>query len=912
MPSGNRARLTLRLLGACACLALTTGMEARALTGSPQASEAKLIAFHIPPQPLASALTEFGRQSRTELLFSPRLAASKRSDGISGSFTPEDALSLLLAGSGLTFRVADGDVILIEALPVQSGSAEQAIEPVQTAQAASVATDAEPAVTSTSTGDGLEEVVVTAQRRKQKLQDVPVSVNSFNSDFIEQTGAKSVADLQKFTPGLTVRSDGGVTQAKFAIRGVSTDDFGIGTDSAVGIFIDGVYSSRSGAALVFFNDVERVEVLKGPQGTLFGRNTAAGAISIITKKPDFDDAYARTMFRIGDYQALRTEMTGNLPLTDELALRVNFVGNKRDGYLTNALTGEHLERENNYGSRVALRWAPAPGTDIELAWDHDHTSTDGPPAIGIGQLSLSRSPFEPFENDVIDGAERRRLDGVTLTVEHDISDSMTLTSLSGYKNFKTNNREDEDGTSNIDLYFDTDNREKNESFYQELRLSGTVGPVTYTGGASYFWEDGRQTSATLAFTDSVDTTLFNVAGVPPIFHLLADAGLPTLGLTWQEDMHNRAKNNSWAVFGDVTWAVTDKLNVTVGARYTEDKKKFTWFNEPHYAPGLAAVVLPGAVYNEFFGTDFPDDALIDLDTFYTGLLGGDLIFNVGPLEGIPFTRDETFTNFSPRGVLEYHWTDDIMTYVSVAKGYKAGGYNSVEVNSFFKPEKVTNVEGGIKSEWFDKKLRVNLSVYWYEYNNRQQLSLESISGSGIPQYVTITGDSEAWGADFDGQWLVTDGLVLSFSAGWIDATWTSRVERGVSLDGEPTGEPRFRGVLGVDYSLALSDGGEVRLHADYSHTSPGRENSATELADAELAPMVDFDLFSYRSSRDLVNARVTWALADDSVEVSAWVDNLFDKQYVETINDITASTLFTPYTRLSPPRFVGVDLTLQF
>jgi iron complex outermembrane receptor protein len=273
---------------------------------------------------------------------------------------------ILLAAASSVALVAGGQAMAQEA-------------PTQTAPTPEQAAD----------NSGLDDIIVTAQKREQSLQDVPISITAFNAESISALGAQSVGDLDTFTPGLSI-NDSSVTQPSYTIRGVSTDDFGIGTDPAVGIFIDGVYSARSGAALIFFNDIERVEVLKGPQGTLFGRNTSAGAISIITRKP-VDKLEAAATVRIGNYGKHRIDAMVNAPITDTLFLRVNGVYNKRKGYLTDAVTGER-EGENNKSGRAALRFEPTSDTDIVLTYDHDDTDKDGPFAIGISEFALSTDP----------------------------------------------------------------------------------------------------------------------------------------------------------------------------------------------------------------------------------------------------------------------------------------------------------------------------------------------------------------------------------------------------------------------------------------------------------------------------------------------------------------------------------------
>lgn len=775
-------------------------------------------------------------------------------------------------------------------------------------------TAVDPAPDARSESEKLPDIVVTAQRREQSLQKVPISVTAFTAASIAALTAESIGDLDTFTPGLTI-NDTSVTQPSFTIRGVATDDFGIGTDPSVGIFIDGIYSGRSGSSLIFFNDVARVEVLKGPQGTLFGRNTSAGAISIITNKPNATRSLSGTV-QVGNFKKIRGDATLNLPLTDTLFLRLNGVANYREGYLRDALTGQRRESENNKSGRAALRWAPSDATDFVLAYDHDDTAKDGPFAIGISDAALSKDPRGPYTNDVIGDKETRLLNGVSFTATHRTG-PFTLTSISAFKHFETHNREDEDGTADPTRYFDTENIEKNSSLYQEFRVGFDNDRLSAIVGGSYFHERGRQTSAATLLSDSVDRLLDQVAGFPVFTILKTFGGLPVFGQQFREDMNNRAANDSLAAFGDATYKVTERLSLTAGIRYTRDLKKFTWTNGGFDAFGLETLTAPGALYNAITDavlgiSPFPNAASISAADFFRATVGPNgLIFDVGALEGVPFTRRESFSDVSPRFVVQYDPSPDLHLYASASHGYKAGGYNSTEINSFFAPERVWNFEGGFKSELFDRRVRFNLSGYYFKYRNRQSISLEN-TGGALPQYITRSGDSQAYGVDLDTQFVVSRDLTVGFTAGAIDSTWVTRIEQGVDISGQATGEPAFRGVASAHYKHDFRAGGFF-ADASYSYTTKQRINGATRAIDTAIAPFVDFSkLGALRSARNIVNARIGWRLPGDHVTISAYAENLLDKRYYRTLNTISADIFQTPYVRAERPGFYGVELGFRF
>jgi len=427
----------------------------------------------------------------------------------------------------------------------------------------------------------IEEITVTAQLRSQSLQDVPIALQVVDRALIQDVAAEDMGDLNGFVPGLVVSGDS-PTQPRYQIRGIQTGDFGVGTDPAVGVYVDGIYAARSGASMTAFNDIERIEVLKGPQGTLFGRNSAAGAISIVTTQPQ-DEFDAMMRVRFGEYGKQYVEGMLNTPLGDKVALRINGVYNQSDGWMQDAATGQDLAPEENWAGRVALKWELSEDTSATLSWDHDNLDQLARPAIGLIPLAAGQTqvPYPadpatymdprkaPIYNDVVGNEESRQLDQVNLFIDHTFG-SVDFRSATSYRQFDTVNLEDEDGTNLINTYFDTGNIESNESFYQEFRFSGQTGSVDWVAGVSYYNEKADQVSDTHTFTDSVDTLGTNLGiweanGIPfPLYAgttaVLADNGIPVslLGLPWREAMYNHGKFEALAAFGDMIWHMNAK------------------------------------------------------------------------------------------------------------------------------------------------------------------------------------------------------------------------------------------------------------------------------------------------------------------------------------------------------------------
>lgn len=786
-----------------------------------------------------------------------------------------------------------------------------ALPAVAHAQDAAPAKDKEPAAT-------LGEVVVTSQSREQRLQEVPITVTVVSDKMIERLAATDLGDIDAFIPGLQV-SDTSPTQPRYAIRGISTGDFGVGTDPAVGVYVDGVYSARSGGALLAFNDIERIEVLKGPQGTLFGRNSAAGAVSIISKKPG-DEFEGRARLRLGEDGRQYIDGLVNLPTGKSSALRVSALSNQSDGWMTDAATGQDYGGDDTWATRAVYRWDASDKTQVLLSWDHEVIDQLARPAIGIVTVppypGLPAYPADPATyldprsapifNDVVGNEESRKFDGVTLAIDHSF-DWGRMMSTTAWRGFDTVNREDEDGTNRINLYFDTANRESNSSWYQEFKFSGANDRIDWVAGVSYYSEDAEQASDTHAYTDSMDTVLLNTAGLPAytlVEQVLQGFGVPAtmFGHTWRESMYNEGEFKAFALFGDVIWHLNDRVNLTTGLRYTRDEKKFTWLNGPRVAPELDAT-LAALDQMGFFGLD-------PLLTAIRPVFDMDIVFALPPgVEGVPVTREDSWSDLSPRVVLDFKSSDNVMWFGSVTKGYKAGGFNSVEVGSEFDNEDVWSYEAGFKSRFTDARLQFNGSIYSYVYNDKQSIRLDPNSaGSGVPQYLVDTSDEEAWGIEFEAQWQATEGLGLQANLAYIDATYKDKVtSTGVDLSGEPTGEPTLSFAVGGDYRW-LTAHGDVELSLAHAYRGKGRCNGDSQLqGTCSASPN-----FESNAAQQRTDVRLDWTSPDDRWGLAVYGNNVFDKRYVSGVGNLTTSVFGTPTANITPPRFWGVEMRAKF
>ncbi|HEY5972285.1 MAG TPA: TonB-dependent receptor [Pseudoxanthomonas sp.] len=776
---------------------------------------------------------------------------------------------------------------------------------------------AEPASPATGAeATTLDRIVVTAQSREQELKDVPIALQVIGEDIMEQTAAENLGDLDNFVPGLSVE-DNQPTQASFKLRGLSTGDFGIGTDPTVGVYVDGVYAGRGGGTVLPFLDVERIEVLKGPQGTLFGRNTAAGAISIITRRPS-DQVEGRARLRVGNYGKRYFDGMLNLPVGETAAFRINALYNRTDGWLDDAATGESLNDGGNWATRAALRWDIGDNTQMLLSWDHEDLDQRSHPTIGIVALppspqmppvpadgSLYEDPIgHPAYTDVQDNDETRKFDGATLILDHAF-DWGHLTSMTAWRNFDTYNRAEEDGTNRDYLYLDTINIEDNTTWYQEFKFSGTTERLDWVAGASWFKEKASQASVVDLTSNSVDSAAGAVLGVPifSLIQMLSDgAGVPlsVFGHPWSEAYFNTLDSSAYAMFGDVIWHATDKLNLTFGLRYTRDRKDFTWLNDYHSAPELDAILRQMEALGVLSPIGITADTIAGIDLAFS-----DPISNAN--KGVTNRAGNSWSDWSPRFVVDYHPSDDTMLFASLAKGYKAGGYNAFSPGASFDNEEVWNFETGIKRDLRDVRVQYEASAFYYVYDNRQAIRLDT--SEDIPRYVVSTSDLTAWGLDFSARWRPTDQVSVDFATEWIDSTYKDFVTpEGRDLSGEPTGEANWSFAAGVAYTMPLAEHGDLLLSLRHSYGGRGRCNSGSS-SQGNCGRYANFTIGEERNRTDLY---LRWRSPSTQWSVAAYANNVFDNRYVNGLHTYGTTVVGATGASISEPRYYGMELQYQF
>ena len=803
------------------------------------------------------------------------------------------------------------------------------------ARAQAAAPDAAASAPAAAPDDGATQVVtVTAQGRKQEVQKVPIALQLIGPQDIAKAGAVNLSQVADFVPGLGVDASQ-PTQPSYSLRGLGNGDFGIGTDAPVGVYVNGIYTGKTGGALLNFNDVKRVEVLKGPQGTLFGRNSAGGAISIVTNDPDSSHLVSG-LVRVGDYGTVHAEGVVNQPLGEDFSLRISAVDEKVDGWATNTVDGKKNPQSKTWGTRVGLRWSPTDDTSAVLTWEHEDLNERPRPtwavatSDGAGGVASWMDPRRtPLANDVPDGKEARLFNGANLRIEHEITDKVLLTSTTGWRHFNSVNIEDNDGTANPATYLSTGNFEKSTTFEQEFRLNGKTKMADWLVGASFATEHSAQTSRVSVNTTTLDPLLYQIlnadpsTAVPaPPFALLTgigqEAGIPgfdLLGQSWQESMNNTLAAHSEALMADVIWHVGDKTNVTTGVRFTQDHKKFSWYNPLRSAPGLDSQLQ---MLSPAFFQQLVDAGALDAGTaaalggLAQGLQQTNIEFTNPEWAAAPEYTSKTWHNTSPRLVVDHQLTPDTMLFGSVTRGYQAGGFNSVSTQANggrFDPETITNVELGAKGRIASAGITYSASYFHYLFKNLQSITLNN---SGTVAFYNITvSDVQADGVDGELSWQVAAPVRLYANGEWIDQKYKSQKNVDTSsgahdLTGQPYGTPNLSLAAGIDFTMAVA-GGSADWSLQGSHQGATRcnQDSATQ------GSCLTTPAFKVGEAHDRLDTRLGWSAPAGKWGVALIVNNLQGKRYVTSLSTLS-SAVGVPYTAsYSDPRRFQVEFSAK-
>jgi iron complex outermembrane receptor protein len=635
----------------------------------------------------------------------------------------------------------------------------------QTSQPAGNAPAAQTAIGSGAVATGVEDVVVTARHRSEKAQKVPIALTAVGAAKLDNTGVTSITNLAFLVPTLQV-SEFNPRNTSFNIRGVgnnvaSSND---GLEAGVGVYVDGVLYARPGVAAFDFPDIADVEVLRGPQGTLFGKNTTAGAIDVHTKLPSFTPQ-ADLEASVGNYGYWQVKGTVSDGFSDKVAARVSFLGDERDGTITSVVAGQHYASLDDKAGRAQILATPTDNLTLRFIADYSHQfqtcCVNMPAGVFTNLENGSLIPydfyareafthyqlpnFNPFSRDAsINDPTYFKMEtgGVSLQADYDLN-GYTLTSLSAWRlwNWWPQNGASPAVGLQTETFGNTGDRQKETS--QEFRVtSPTGGAVDFTAGGYFFYQDLEGLSVTGYGPQA--GPFYEGPKYPVAVSNLAFNG-------FQVQSNSDPVTNSYATYGQATWHVMPRLDLTAGLRFTYEDKSGSFYQ---YTTGGASVV------------GLPAKEAAEIEAIRTSLGTEDYYKELTHNGSLSYLTSAT-----------YKITDDINAYASYSRGNKSAGVNVTQLPSptdaIVKPERLDDYEVGLKTSWLDNRLTANAAAFWIEDSDYQGITAVPISPVKSLTYIASVPKVKSQGFEFDSSAKPLDWLTLNFSGGYTYAIYES-------------------------------------------------------------------------------------------------------------------------------------------
>lgn len=729
---------------------------------------------------------------------------------------------------------------------------------------------------------GIEQIFVTARKRAERLQETPLAITAFTAESLSKRSVFALDGIGDYTPNLVFDkgngNTGGSSSAQIYIRGVGQADFLFTTEPGVGIYVDGIYLPRAIGSIMDLIDFERIEVLKGPQGTLFGKNSVGGAVNIVSRRPG-EELSGRIEAILGRFDRIDVRGNLNVPLVeDKLAASIAISSQDMDGYIDRVEDGGTLGGVNTKGIRGQLLWNAAEGFEVHLTADYTRRRDDsiantlvavdqGGSLIGLWNALVAPAlgvtyddrfvPDDPFTSQGT-GPNFSDLDiwglSATATLERG---NFIFKSITSYRHQDAMFGSDSDHSPIT--YFEQSVDDDQEQFSQEFQINGTHfdGRLDWVVGALYFHEDGLSTYRVL-FAPGLFGAL---EALPPgIIPGLGGAGNPIHpGLDFDGAVSAGIDNDSYAAFSHFNFDITGKLSVSGGLRYTHDEKDF--------------------------------DSVFE--RFEAGVITHDV--SVG----------DDWSAWTPKIGFDYNWTENIMTYVSAARGFKSGGFNGRPTSAFvasrtFDPEFVWTYEAGIKTETADRRLVLNGAVFYSDYTNLQLLAIATDDFGGIVALVENAGEAEIKGFELELNAAPIDALRIDAGLGFLDAKYTQldASVTSITLDSELVKTPEWSFNIGADYTVPIGNGFSGTLRVDYSYRSRTQHV-------ADNNPLLEQDGYG------LLNLRVTFGPEDRSWELAAFGTNITNELYIT--NGLSQfDSLGTTDVTFGRPSEWGISGTFRF
>ncbi|MEP1231592.1 MAG: TonB-dependent receptor [Litorimonas sp.] len=802
--------------------------------------------------------------------------------------------------------------------------------------------------------ESYDEIIVTAQKKSESLQSVPISVTAFSGDDIREGGITTSVGIAAQTPGLNIGTPVGEgNNPSITLRGIGLNDFNDNNEGPVSVYNDGVYVAALPAQTFQLFDLERVEVLRGPQGTLFGRNATGGLIQFVSKKPT-EEFEAFTSITVGSFSQLKTESAIGGSILDGVQGRLSIASNRQDAYVENTL-GSDGNESDNFAARGQLNFDIKERGSILLRGDYAQNDVSAGriaqeptgsffnevfPDQLVDQFGFADTDGDPFTVTQDRAGNELEVETYTFsgTVDYDLTDSISITSITSYSETDRLYEEDTDAgpTPGINADFDS----SSDQFSQEIRFSGDHGKFSWQGGGFYFNstvtnDQSVVVNQTLEFVDFLDDLpgadggfegglsgllnggtpfidggLFDFGGAqfidPSRNPIAVDPSLVNVPISGDFlpfitfDVNYEQDTESFAAFYQFDYDFTDDLTLTGGIRYTNDSRDIQYLNA---APA-------GPLLNDFFAIPgLVDDTLPDLSLFEAfGSTAGNFFDFTD--EGLAARGLDTDLNnidddaVTGRAVIEYQATDTSLVYASYNRGFKSAGFNTGFLDSsdgvtvdqvVYDSETLNAYEFGVKNTFFDGRFRLNASAFYYDYNDFQALTFQ-----GLSQFIT-NADATFFGGEVEASAYLAEGLEANLGISLLDTDVD-----GVQDNNAGTVINDVEAVLAPNFSIngALSYekpafGGKLKGTVDFSYQG------------SQFFDITNSDI-SNEDAYGLVNLRLAYTVGDnDQYELAGFVNNVADTEYrVYTFDFSGVAGLNQQF--FGPPRWFGASATYKF
>jgi iron complex outermembrane receptor protein len=730
---------------------------------------------------------------------------------------------------------------------------------------------AEAETQSTAIGD----IEVTAQRRVERLQDVPIAVTAFPTDQLESRGINDLGDLNALAPGLQIsKTPSNNTISQITIRGSSQINPAIYWDPAVGVYVDGVYIGKAQGSIFDVVDLNRVEVLRGPQGTLYGRNTIGGTVNLVTRVPTGAFGGSASV-DVGNYNSIRQRASLDLPRMGIVSLSFAAVTEQRDGWVdtTRLSSVPELNNQNSNGFRLAADFDFSPVLQGEYRYDRsrynqtnnfDQLYRADPAFFGfVGYPDLPAYASHDRETEATVDApsfERARIEGHSFTLSWDLGSVGTVKSITGYRRLDWNDSLDLDG-SPMDVAF-TQRFTDYDQYSQDLQYSGGTENLTYVGGIYYFADDGYTNNPQHFFNGGAEY-----------------------------DSQYGTKTSAWAGYGQVDYHLMDAWTFTAGLRYTHEKKSL----------------------ERVFGCNAPASGCVPPD-------GEDFLYIMPKGSTEP---DATFTDTTPMASIAYRINANANVYVRYAEGFKSGGFNGEsadpnETTTPFKPEKQKSFELGAKTRLASGRVQLNAALF---HNTLEELQESVFLGSdAAATVVRNAGEATVNGLELELAWMIVDGTQLRANYAYLDSEYDKFIDSGVDQSNNRafvhTPESSFN--IALDSELMRRDWGAIRAVVDYAWTDSfytyayqlAQPGDADYDGTKQSAPDTEVD------AHGILNLRLALAEAPlgerATGEFSFWVRNALDDDTANNFIDFGPGFGSLTVANFEPPRMLGVGATIRW